>query len=69
MKVGSKSSQEFGLFGGEKVVVVRFDGEVGNPRTGKVLPPTPLFGKPGAEVPDRRQALAGGWQGTLALRS
>jgi hypothetical protein len=57
-RVGNKNSQEFGVFGRETVIVVRADGEVGHPRTGKVLPPTPLEGKPVAEALDRRQALA-----------
>jgi hypothetical protein len=57
-RVGSKGSQDFGLFGGEQVVMIRADGEVGHPRTGKILPPTPLEGKPVAETLDRRQALA-----------
>jgi hypothetical protein len=57
-RVGSKGSQEFGLFGGESVVVVRADGEVGHPKTGKALPPTPLHGKPAPEVLDRRRPLA-----------
>ena len=33
-RVGAKSSQEFGLFGRESVVIVRRSGEVVNPRTG-----------------------------------
>jgi hypothetical protein len=57
-RVGSKTSQEFGVFGNEVVVVVRADGEVGHPRTGQVMKPTPLYGKPVAEAFDRRQALA-----------
>jgi hypothetical protein len=57
-RVGSKGSQDFGLFGGESVIMIRADGEVGHPRTGKILPPTPLEGKPAAETLDRRQALA-----------
>jgi hypothetical protein len=58
-RVGTKPSQEFGLFGNETVVVVRPDGEIGHPKTGAVLKPTPLHGKPlAAEPADRRQALA-----------
>jgi hypothetical protein len=58
-RVGTKTSQEFGIFGNETVVVVRPDGEVGHPKTGAVLKPTPLHGKPlAAEPPDRRRALA-----------
>jgi hypothetical protein len=57
-RVGNKGSQEFGLFGGETVVVARSSGEVSHPRTGQVMKPTPLHGKPAADTRDRRQALA-----------
>lgn len=57
-RVGNKGSQEFGLFGGETIVVVRAGGEMTHPKTGQVLPPTPLEGQPAAETPDRRVALA-----------
>jgi hypothetical protein len=57
-RVGTKNSQEFGLFGGETVVLVRPNGEVGHPRTGRVMKPTPLHGQPAPETRDRRQALA-----------
>jgi hypothetical protein len=57
-RVGNKPSQEFGLFGGETVILNRPDGEVGHPKTGAALPPTPLRGKPVAAAADRRLALA-----------
>jgi hypothetical protein len=57
-RVGNKGSQEFGIFGGETVIVVRADGEVGHPRTGRIMQPTPLHGKPAPPTLDRRQALA-----------
>jgi len=57
-RVGSKSSQEFGLFGNETVIVIRADGEVTHPRTGAVLAPTPLGGKSVVVTADRRLALA-----------
>jgi hypothetical protein len=57
-RVGNKNSQEFGIFGRETVVVVRSNGEVSHPRTGQIMKPTPLHGKPAAETRDRRQALA-----------
>ena len=57
-RVGNKNSQEFGLFGGETVVVVRTNGEVANPRTGKIMKPTPLDGEPTDDPIDRRVALA-----------
>lgn len=57
-RVGNKPSQEFGLFGNETVIMNRPDGEVGHPKTGKVLAPTPLSGKPVDATADRRLALA-----------
>jgi Protein of unknown function (DUF1549)/Protein of unknown function (DUF1553) len=59
-RVGSKSSQEFGLFGRESVVIVRGSGEVVNPRTGVVLKPKPLDGPPADDPSDRRLVL-GKW--------
>ena len=57
-RVGSKQSQEFGLFGRESVVIVRGGGEVVHPRTGKVLKPKPLDGPPADDPSDRRIVLA-----------
>jgi hypothetical protein len=57
-RVGNKGSQDFGIFGNETVITVNSSGEVGHPRTGQVMPPTPLHGKPVPESRDRRQALA-----------
>jgi hypothetical protein len=57
-RVGNKPSQEFGLFGNETVIMNKPDGEVGHPKTGKPLPPTPLGGKPASATADRRLALA-----------
>jgi hypothetical protein len=57
-RVGNKGSQDFGIFGNETVIVVRSNGEVGHPRTGQVMSPTPLHGKPAPPARDRRQALA-----------
>jgi hypothetical protein len=57
-RVGNKPSQEFGLFGNETVILNRPDGEVGHPKTGKVLPPTPLHGKPVDPKADRCRELA-----------
>lgn len=57
-RVGVKGSQEFGLFGGEQVVLVSSGGEIGHPRTGQIMKPTPLEGQPVAEAPDRRLPLA-----------
>jgi hypothetical protein len=58
-RVGQKSSQEFGLFAREPVVMVAATGDVRHPKTGAVLRPTPLEGTPIDDEPlDRRQPLA-----------
>ncbi|RLT10109.1 MAG: DUF1553 domain-containing protein [Planctomycetota bacterium] len=57
-RVSNKSSEEFGAFGGESVVIVRTTGEVSHPKTGKVLKPTPLEGESVDHPLDRRIALA-----------
>ena len=57
-RTGLKSSQEFGLFGGERVVVIRTGGEVYQPRSGKLMKPKPLDSDPLDHPLDRRIALA-----------
>lgn len=57
-RTGLKSSQEFGLFGGERVVVIRTGGEVHQPRTGKLMKPKPLDANEVEHPLDRRIALA-----------
>lgn len=57
-RVGTKGSAEFGIFGGETVVLVRSGGEVTHPKTGQVMKPTPLEGEPMDDPLDRRIALA-----------
>ncbi len=57
-RTGLKTSQEFGLFGGERVVVIKTGGDVRQPRTGKVMPPKPLDSEPVDHPLDRRIALA-----------
>jgi len=57
-RTGMKSSQEFGLFGGERVVVIRTGGEVHQPRTGRQMPPKPLDSQVIDHPLDRRIALA-----------
>jgi hypothetical protein len=57
-RVGTKNSEEFGLFGREQVVMVKPTGEVRNPRTGKNMLPTPLHADPVDHPLDRRIALA-----------
>jgi hypothetical protein len=58
-RVGTKGSQEFGLFGGETVVVVRSGGEVAHPKTGAAMKPTTLDGVAIDDSLDRRIPLAG----------
>ncbi|MGE0609581.1 MAG: DUF1549 domain-containing protein [Pirellulales bacterium] len=57
-RVGTKGTTEFGLFGGDTVVLVRSGGEVGHPRTGQIMKPTPLEGEPIEDPLDRRRPLA-----------
>lgn len=57
-RVGNKNSSEFGVFGGETVVVVTSGGEVGHPKTGALMKPTPLDGEPLDDPIDRRIPLA-----------
>lgn len=57
-RVGSKNSEEFGLFGRETVVMVKPTGEASHPRTGKRLKPRPLGGDDMENDLDRRIPLA-----------
>lgn len=57
-RVGSKNSEEFGLFGRETVVMVRDSGEVKHPRTNQQMLPTTLDGKVVEHELDRRIPLA-----------
>ncbi len=57
-RVGLKGSSEFGLFGGEQVVYLRPSAEVRNPRSGRVMQPTPLEGRPTQDAVDTRRSLA-----------
>lgn len=57
-RVGTKNSEDFGLFGRESVVLVKSSGSVRHPRTGKVLEPTPLEGEPMTHDLDLRIPLA-----------
>lgn len=63
-RVGTKNSEEFGLFGRESVVVVKTSGEVTHPRTRQRMEPTPLEGEPLDHPLDRRIALADWLTGT-----
>jgi hypothetical protein len=57
-RLGSKNSQEFGLFGRERVIYLRPNGEVSHPRKGGVVPPHALDGPPTEDPFDRRRKLA-----------
>lgn len=57
-RVSSKTSEDFGLFGRDMVVMVGQSGETTHPRTGARLPPTPLGGAPTDHPLDRRLPLA-----------
>ncbi|MFO0844831.1 MAG: DUF1549 and DUF1553 domain-containing protein [Gemmataceae bacterium] len=57
-RLGTKTSQEFGLFGRETVVHLRPNGEVSHPRKGGVVKPRPLGGDVMDDPADRRRRLA-----------
>lgn len=57
-RLGTKNSQEFGLFGQETVIYLRPTGESQNPRTGQVVPPRPIDGPVMDDEFDRRRKLA-----------
>ena len=57
-RITNKTSQEFGLFGRETIVMVKSAGEERHPKTGAVLPPRPLLGQPVDHPLDRRIPLA-----------
>ncbi len=57
-RVGTKNSEDFGLFGRETVVMVRPTGDVSHPRTGQQMQPTPLGGKIIDDPLDRRIPFA-----------
>src|SRR5262245_45060120 len=57
-RLGTKTSQEFGLFGRETVIFLRPAGEVTHPRKGGVVKPHPLGGETMDDPFDRRRRLA-----------
>ncbi|MBY0229494.1 MAG: DUF1549 and DUF1553 domain-containing protein, partial [Gemmataceae bacterium] len=61
-RLGTKTSQEFGLFERETVVYPTAAGEARHPRKGGVVKPKPLGGDAAEDEDDRRQALAA-WLG------
>jgi hypothetical protein len=59
VRLGTKRSQEFGIFGqGETVVFLKPAGEINHPRKGNVVPPHPLDGPTLEDRLDRRKKLA-----------
>ncbi len=58
VRLGTKRSQEFGLFGAETVVYLRPTGEQTQPRKGGVIKPHPLDGPDMDDPFDRRRKLA-----------
>jgi hypothetical protein len=59
-RVGNKTSQEFGLFGRETIVMVKTSGDVRHPKTGKILHPKALMAEEMDHPLDRRIPL-GDW--------
>ena len=58
VRIGQKSSFDSGVRHETGEIVVLGKGETTHPRTGQVLPPTPLHGQPSPPNPDRRTPLA-----------
>jgi hypothetical protein len=58
VRLGTKGSQEFGLFGREQVVYLKNTGEQSHPRKGGVVKPQPLDGPEMNDPIDRRVKLA-----------
>ncbi len=58
VRLGTKPSQEFGIFGRETVVYLRPNGEQAHPRKGGVVKPHPLDGPVMDDEFDRRRKLA-----------
>jgi hypothetical protein len=58
VRLSSKRSNEFGVFGGETIVYLKSTGEIGHPRKGVVVKPHPLDGPVMDDPFDRRRKLA-----------
>lgn len=58
VRLGTKNSSEFGVFGREQVVYLKNTGEQTHPRKGGVVPPHPLDGGEMNDPIDRRVKLA-----------
>jgi hypothetical protein len=57
-RLGTKNSNEFGIFGRETVIFPRPTGEINHPRKRTVVKPKPLGGEPTDDEFDRRRKLA-----------
>jgi hypothetical protein len=57
-RLGTKNSNEFGIFGRETVIFPRPTGEISHPRKRIVVKPKPLGGEPTDDEFDRRRKLA-----------
>jgi hypothetical protein len=57
-RLGTKNSQEFGIFGREQVVYLKPTGEQLHPKRGSIVPPHPLDGADMTDPLDRRVKLA-----------
>jgi hypothetical protein len=58
VRLGTKNSQEFGIFGAERVVYLKASGEQTHPRKGGLVKPHPLDGPVMDDKLDRRVKLA-----------
>jgi len=58
VRLNTKASREFGLFGGETVIFLRPSGEINHPRKGGIVKPHPLDGPVMDDPFDRRRQLA-----------
>jgi hypothetical protein len=58
VRLGTKGSREFGIFGGEQVVYLKPAGEQSHPRKGGLVKPHPLAGADMDDPIDRRVKLA-----------
>ena len=58
VRLGTKTSQEFGIFGRETVIFLKPTGDQTHPRKGGVVKPHPLDGPDMDDVLDRRRKLA-----------
>jgi hypothetical protein len=58
VRLGTKRSQEFGIFGGESVIYLKDTGDVRHPKKGSIVKPRALDGPETDDPFDRRRKLA-----------